>query len=125
MTNDAACADGTEIKGLDQSLAFDIENQLAYGSNGQTSGTPDELALPAAPQSPATVAGGSKKDNKTSSFPCFSFFCIRVDFLMYESLLLGGGKTYSIESVLDENYKIVQKFAGTSFIQAGHTNNFF
>ena len=42
-----------------------------------------------------------------------------------QGLLLGGGKTYSIESVLDENYKIVQKFAGTSFIQAGHTNNFF
>ena len=27
--------------------------------------------------------------------------------------------------MLDENLKIVKKFAGTSFIQAQHTNNFF
>ncbi len=27
--------------------------------------------------------------------------------------------------MLDENFKIVQKFGGSSFIQAGHTNNFF
>ena len=27
--------------------------------------------------------------------------------------------------MLDENFKIVSKFAGTSFIQAQHTNNFF
>lgn len=54
-----------------------------------------------------------------------SFFCIRVDFVMYDMLLLGGGKAPTIEGVLDENLKIVKKFAGTSFVQAQHTNNFF
>jgi hypothetical protein len=30
-----------------------------------------------------------------------------------------------VESVLDQNFKIVKEFAGTSFVQAQHTNNFF
>ncbi len=44
---------------------------------------------------------------------------------MYDDMLLGGGKNYSIESILQANFKIVSNFAGTSFIQAKHTNNFF
>ncbi len=44
---------------------------------------------------------------------------------MYNGLLLMGTKNYSIESILQQNLKIVNHFAGSSFIQAKHTNNFF
>ena len=44
---------------------------------------------------------------------------------MYGSSLLGGSKTYSIQSILEQNFKIVTNFAGSSFTQAKHTNNFF
>lgn len=128
LESKAGCADGTSVKGLDTALAFDIENQLAYGSNAGTAGTPEDLAKYAGNSPVAPVArpsSGGGRENKMDKFPCMTFFCIRVDFIMYDTMLLGGGKTYSIESVLDENYKIVQKFAGTSFIQAQHTNNFF
>ena len=48
-----------------------------------------------------------------------------MDFVKYEATLLGGGKSYSIQSILEQNFKIVTTFAGSSFIQAKHTNNFF
>lgn len=128
LSDSAECADGTGVNGLDAALAFDIERQLASGSNAGTAGTPEDLVMfkPRALMNttPQPLPKG-KAENKTDKFPCMLFFCIRVDFIMYNSFLLGGGKTYSIENILDENYKIVQKFAGTSFIQAQHTNNFF
>lgn len=44
---------------------------------------------------------------------------------MYSDTLLGGGKNYSIQTILEQNFKIVTNLAGASFIQAKHTNNFF
>ena len=44
---------------------------------------------------------------------------------MYNGMLLGGGKNYSIESILQKNLKIATEFSGSSHIQAKHTNNFF
>ena len=127
LANSAECADGTAVNGLDQALAFDIENQLSNGYNASTSGTPADLAKYSGSNLTPVAAnrGSGRSENKTDKFPCMTFFCIRVDFVMYNMLLLGGGKTPTIEGVLDENFKIVQKFAGTSFIQAQHTNNFF
>lgn len=86
LSSEAACS-GTGIAGIDEALAFDIARQLAYGSNSQSAGTSANLATPA---SPATVSGikRGKGDNKTDTFPCFAFFCIRVDFIMYEQFLL-------------------------------------
>jgi hypothetical protein len=46
--------------------------------------------------------------------------------LIYQQKLLGGGwKTFTIESVLDKNFKIAEKFAGTSLIASKQTKNFF
>ncbi|MDQ1343694.1 MAG: hypothetical protein QG650_414 [Patescibacteria group bacterium] len=127
LEQSSLCADGTSVKGLDAALARDIERQLSYGSNAGTAGTPEELSryVPTNAPSAARPTAGSKPDNKTSKFPCVLFFCIRTDFVMYESFLLGGSKTYTVENILDENYKIAKKFAGSSFVQAQHTNNFF
>lgn len=128
-----ACADSTSVGGLDSALAADIANQVAYGSNAGTSGTPSDLAGYAGTGSASgsgsgsgrgSGGGGGKKSQK-DSFPCTTFFCIKVDFVMYQGLLLGGGRNDTIEAVLDKNFKIVQAFAGSSFIQAQHTNNFF
>ena len=44
---------------------------------------------------------------------------------MYADTLLGGGKNYSIQSILEQNYKIITSYAGASLIQAKHTNNYF
>ncbi len=80
------------MNGLDQALAFDIQNQLAGGSNASTSGTPEDLSKYAGGSklSPRTGGSSGRPENKTSKFPCMSFFCIRVDFVMYDMLLLGG-----------------------------------
>lgn len=89
LADSALCADGTTVNGLDQALAFDIQNQLSGGSNASTSGTPEDLAKYASGSSlsPRT-ASANKPENKTSGFPCTTFFCIRVDFVMYNMLLL-------------------------------------
>lgn len=90
LAESALCADGTAVNGLDQALAFDIQNQLAGGSNAATSGTPEDLAKYASGSnlSPRTASARGKPENKTSPFPCSTFFCIRVDFVMYNMLLL-------------------------------------
>lgn len=44
---------------------------------------------------------------------------------MYSQNILSGGKAATIEKVLDENLKIVTKFAPSSFAQAKMTNMFF
>lgn len=90
LANSAECADGTVVNGLDQALAFDIENQLAAGSNASTSGTPADLARYSGSNlvPVATNRGSGRSENKTDKFPCMTFFCIRVDFVMYNMLLL-------------------------------------
>ena len=133
--NGPACADSAAVGGLDSALAADIANQVAYGSNAGTAGTPGELAGWAGSASGANAGSGTgnganagvhgPKKSMKDTFPCTLFFCIKVDFVMYQGMLLGGGKSYTIESVLDYNFKIVKTFAGASFIQAQHTNNFF
>lgn len=128
LTSSAYCADGTDVKGIDSSLAFDIASQLQYGSNPGSAGSAEDLAAPApAPIPPSGSKGssGGGSESLVDKYPCMLFFCIKTDFLMYESLLLGGGNNFSVESVLDQNFKIVNEFAGSSFIQAQHTNNFF
>lgn len=78
------------MNGLDQALAFDIENQLSGGSNAATAGTPADLAKYSGSNLvPVTANRGSgRPENKTDKFPCTTFFCIRVDFVMYNMLLL-------------------------------------
>lgn len=109
--------------GIDSALAEDLSNQLGYGTSAGTYGTSAELA------SGSGGSNASKTKNRESkiqdTYECSQFFCIKTKFLMYDSLLLGGGKNYSIEDILDQNFKIMKDFGGSSFVQAGHTNNFF
>lgn len=43
----------------------------------------------------------------------------------YSQNILGGGKASTIEKILDENFKIANKFAPSSFVQSKMTRNFF
>ncbi len=45
--------------------------------------------------------------------------------LDYTDLLVGGGKNYSIQHILEKNLKIVDKYAELSLVQTRFTNNFF
>ena len=56
--------------------------------------------------------------------PCSSIFCIKTRFVTGNQNLLGGGKTTSIESILDTHTAILDKIA-TSALRAEHmTKNF-
>jgi hypothetical protein len=125
-----ACASGSSsIGGLDSNLLNDLYGQAAFGNNGGSAiGGVDLEQYPllggsAAPTSGAPAGGGGGSGG--TKVKCTGFFCIDVEFIQYNESLLGGGKTYTIQSVLEQNFKIVTQFAGSSFTQAKHTNNFF
>ncbi|MDD2744992.1 MAG: hypothetical protein PHU93_00470 [Candidatus Gracilibacteria bacterium] len=131
-TGELCAIDENTIGGVDEALLNDLNSQARLGTNTNSQGGGE-------PNSPTT--GGSNTGNLTSTgktltpprpktnynkgFRCTGFFCIDVDFVMYSDTLLGGGKNYSIQTILEQNFKIVTSHAGASFIQAKHTNNFF
>lgn len=127
-----ACAtQENTIKGLDPGLISDLETQSYLGTSTESQGgaNPSGTGGYTAPTGSTKFRNTSNtvrsKNNYNRGFRCTGFFCIDVDFVMYETTLLGGGKSYSIQSILEQNFKIVNTFAGSSFIQAKHTNNFF
>jgi hypothetical protein len=131
---DPACASGSSsLGGLDSNLLNDLYGQASFGKNGGSAiGGVDLEQYPLYGGSAApikwTTAGGNSMGSKNdggNGFKCIGFFCIGVEFIQYNETLLGGSKTYSIQSILEQNFKIVTHFAGSSFTQAKHTNNFF
>lgn len=128
--SEICAASGSTIKGLDSGLIDDLQSQTYLGNNTGTQGSGDLNGFTGTggeyPEYPVSGTPGSgDKNSYNKGFRCTGFFCIDVDFVMYSDTLLGGGKTYAIQSILEQNFKIVTKFAGSSFIQAKHTNNFF
>jgi hypothetical protein len=125
--SEACAASGNTLLGVDPELIDDLQSQTYLGSNsssssGDTDGTTDATGT----GSTATGAAAARNDyNSDKGFKCTGFFCIDVKFVMYDTTLLGGGNSYSIQSILEQNFKIVKEFAGSSFIQAKPTNNFF
>lgn len=73
--------------------------------------------------------GGSRggMGGGSDTFPCSGkdFFCILVSMTDYAQNILSGGKASTIEYILDENLKIANKFAPSSFVQAKMTKMFF
>jgi hypothetical protein len=124
-----ACASGSSSLGwLDNNLLNDLYGQAAFGNNGGSAiGGTDLEQYPLLGGSVGTTNGAPSGGNSGggSKVTCTGFFCIDVEFITYSESLLGGGKTYAIQSILEQNFKIVTEFAGSSFTQAKHTNNFF
>lgn len=62
--------------------------------------------------------------NDNALWPCNNFFCITVDFVIYNHKLLWGGST-SIEYLINRSNEHLKKFSNTSMVQAKMgTNNF-
>ncbi|QFR39063.1 hypothetical protein A9Q91_02405 [Candidatus Gracilibacteria bacterium 28_42_T64] len=59
------------------------------------------------------------------AWPCNNFFCIFVDFVVYEHKLLVGGENISIEYLLNRSNEHLRKFANTSLAPAKMTTNNF
>jgi hypothetical protein len=128
------CPPGETIEWLDDSLIVDINNQQTNGGNGGSSvwwvyagSTTRNIANWAGTKAPTSNSTTKRPVGWSSfwKFGCKDFFCIDIDFISYNQWLLTGWRSFSIQSVLEMNMKIVTEFAGSSFTQAKHTNNFF
>lgn len=74
------------------------------------------------------------ENKKTSSYspvtdnslwPCNNFFCISIEFVMYNQNLLGWGQDISIEYLIQRSNKHLRKFVNSSLVQSEMaTNNF-
>lgn len=58
-------------------------------------------------------------------WPCNNFFCITVEFIMYNHKLLWWGPDVSIEYLINRSNNHLKKFANSSLVQANMTNNNF
>lgn len=112
---------------LDQNLLADIASTLTTGSSewstaslGNSGGTNNSWSL-----NPTNSNTGKSGGDVQDTFPCSGFFCIKIGIETGEWYLLGGGKAYSVEWILDQNLKVVDKFKDSSFIAARFTNDFF
>lgn len=65
------------------------------------------------------------KVTDNSEWPCENFFCINVDFIMYEHNLFWWWENITIEYLLNRSNEHLKKFASTSLLPAKmSTNNF-
>lgn len=75
---------------------------------------------------PSPFLGGRGDSPYGNPEGCNGVICIVIEFIRYNQLLLNyGGKTSSIEAIVDQNLKIADKNANKSFAQAKMTKNFF
>ncbi len=130
----ASCKTWVTLSNLDSNFYNDINNQLLYWNNKnsvswnswntwkkqanslQTSDSPSASNWPVALQ--------WWDRSLFDTFPCNWFFCIKIDFTMYNQKILGWWKSNSIEKILDKNLEIANKFAAISLIQSVMTQNF-
>lgn len=134
-----SCNSGSIITWTDDSLIWDIVDQLSSWTNSNTTqwwewNTSESWT-------PTWSNWGSSKGYSSwaawafgwdvswwslfDSFECSDFICINIDMIMYTQNLLGWGKTNSIEWILTKNFKIIDKISSQSLIQSNMTKNFF
>ncbi|OIP54948.1 hypothetical protein AUK10_00235 [Candidatus Gracilibacteria bacterium CG2_30_37_12] len=133
VTNCVTCGNSAQVPAnLDQNFLRDVQAQLLVGRNNNSSlAFADDAKLP---EYWANIAQGSGSlgDSPggggagTDKFPCskIDVFCILMSMMDYSQNILGG-KTDTIEYILDQNLKIANTFAGSSLVQAKMTNLFF
>ncbi len=63
--------------------------------------------------------------NDNSLWPCNEFFCITINFKMYSQNLLWGGKTNSIQALIERSNWHLKKFTNSSLIRSRQTTNNF
>lgn len=113
---------------LDSGVLADINAQSMYGSNAQSSvqGEVPGLLIPGKFSHPSLSAISNGDESGLFDSPnCGGVFCITIDFLKYTRNVLFGGKTYSVESIVDKHLGIANKYVSSSFTQAKFTKNFF
>ncbi|MBW7955071.1 hypothetical protein H3C61_04635 [Candidatus Gracilibacteria bacterium] len=115
---DEVCLDDANNSGLNlddfnKILNSNISNQsLNNTENIGGSGTGGDLKT-------------SYKKVNDNWWPCNNFFCIAIDFVVYNHKLLGGGTNLSIEGLFKRSNEHLKKFSSTSLIQSKMTTNNF
>ncbi|MDD2565372.1 MAG: hypothetical protein PHZ26_00550 [Candidatus Gracilibacteria bacterium] len=131
------CTTGSSLIGLDSGFLNDIARQLNNGTNNNSSqggiGNQNTIGINNIGTNNQTGSNSTQGSGKngtvgglgSDSFPCESFICVNIEMIMYTQSLLGGGKSETIEGIVDKHLKIVNKYAGKSLIQSDMTKNFF
>ncbi len=113
---------------LDADFLRDAESQLLIGKSPKSSiAFSDDGKLPEYWARLAKWGSSGSAGSGFDTFPCSGkdFFCITVSMVMYTQNILAGGKAATIEKVLDENLKIADKYAGSSFTLTKMPKMFF
>ncbi len=69
--------------------------------------------------------GSTTQNNIASGWNCDSFFCVTVDFIVYNHKLLWSGKSFSVQKVIETSTEHLRKWANTSLLQSRITTNSF
>nr|MDD3719929.1 hypothetical protein [Candidatus Gracilibacteria bacterium] len=109
------CADTINDSGLDSNVVSGLIGGLT-GSGTSSSGNLN-LFNQSNTGFLTPLLSNYSKVNDNSIWKCDSFFCIVIDFVMYNHKLLGGGQNISIESILAKSNDHIHKFTNTSMLQ--------
>jgi hypothetical protein len=71
------------------------------------------------------IAWNYNKVRDNSEWPCESFFCITIDFIMYQHSLFGWWENITIEYLLNRSNEHLKKISATSLVPAKMTTNNF
>ena len=92
-------------------------NNWSGSNNGNTPWWNSKIAT--------NISGWYQKVNDNAMWPCSNFFCITVDFVVYQHQLLGWWTTISIEYLIDRSNQHLRKFANASLAPAKMTTQNF
>jgi len=87
--------------------------------------TPQPSQQPRRKVSTSSSAGWSTAQTNTAWWNCDSFFCVTVDFIVYNHNLLWSGKSFSVQRVIETSTEHLRKWANTSMLQSKVTTNTF
>lgn len=112
---------------VDDAFLTDLANTLAgdIGPNqnlGSARSSTDTYGVTASLT--GTVTMPSSANDFFHTMPCDSIFCIQTRFVTGKQNLLGGGKSISIESILDTHTAILEKIEASSLRAEHMTKNF-
>lgn len=112
------CIDDQNNSWLNDDIFREIIGQNGTGSTHATGSENNTL-------SGSNIVWNYKKVNDNSVWPCNNFFCIMIDFVIYNHNLLWWWTNLSIEGLFKRSNTHLKRFSSTSLIQSKMTTNHF
>jgi len=122
--NNYSCPENTENSNLSSNSVDNILNDIEenLSNSGNINNNTGSLTQNKKESKPTIVKEWDyTKITDNSMFPCNTFFCITVEFIMYNHSLFWGWENITIEYLLNRSNKHLRKFAWTSLIPAKMT----